>query len=47
MGYVSPRRNLERVLPRFGVGSLGEDVLHDLNLAWHRPTPRREVHSPT
>jgi len=33
---VLHRRNLERILPRFGVGSLGEDVLHDLNLAWHR-----------
>src|SRR6202030_3884312 len=33
---VLHRRNLERILPRFGVGSLGDDVLHDLNLAWHR-----------
>jgi 2-haloacid dehalogenase len=33
---VLHRRNLERILPRFGVGSLGEEVLHDLNLAWHR-----------
>src|SRR5436189_2400721 len=32
---VLHRRNLERILPRFGVGSLGDDVLHDLNLAWH------------
>jgi 2-haloacid dehalogenase len=33
---VLHRRNLERVLPRFNIGSLGEDVLADLNLAWHR-----------
>jgi 2-haloacid dehalogenase len=33
---VLHRRNLERILPRFGVGSLGDDVLHNLNLAWHR-----------
>jgi 2-haloacid dehalogenase len=33
---VLHRRNRERILPRFGVGSLGDDVLHDLNLAWHR-----------
>jgi 2-haloacid dehalogenase len=30
------RRNLERILPRFGVAGLGEDVLANLNLAWHR-----------
>lgn len=30
------RRNLERILPRFGVANLPEDVLADLNLAWHR-----------
>jgi 2-haloacid dehalogenase len=28
--------NLERILPRFGISGLDEDVLHDLNLAWHR-----------
>jgi 2-haloacid dehalogenase len=30
------RRNLERVLPRFGIAGLGEDMLLRLNLAWHR-----------
>jgi 2-haloacid dehalogenase len=30
------RRNLDRILPRFGISGLGEDVLRDLNLAWHR-----------
>jgi len=30
------RRNLERVLPRFGVSGLAEETLQDLNLAWHR-----------
>jgi 2-haloacid dehalogenase len=33
---VLHRRNLERVLPRFGVGGLPEDMLRDLNKAWHR-----------
>jgi 2-haloacid dehalogenase len=33
---VLHRRNLERILPRFGISGLDEDVLHDLNLAWHR-----------
>jgi len=33
---VLHRRNLERVLPRFGVGGLPEEVLRDLNKAWHR-----------
>lgn len=33
---VLHRRNLERILPRFGLQDLGEDVLADLNLAWHR-----------
>jgi 2-haloacid dehalogenase len=33
---VLHRRNLDRILPRFGVGSLGDDVLENLNLAWHR-----------
>jgi 2-haloacid dehalogenase len=33
---VLHRRNLERILPRFGVTGLSEGVLHDLNLAWHR-----------
>jgi 2-haloacid dehalogenase len=30
------RRNLERILPRFGIAGLDEGVLHDLTLAWHR-----------
>jgi 2-haloacid dehalogenase len=30
------RRNLGRILPRFGLEGLSEPVLHDLNLAWHR-----------
>jgi len=29
------RRNLNRIMPRFGL-SAGEDVMHNLNLAWHR-----------
>jgi 2-haloacid dehalogenase len=33
---VLHRRNLERLLPRFGLEDLPEDVLHNLNLAWHR-----------
>jgi 2-haloacid dehalogenase len=33
---VLHRRNLERILPRFGVGALSEEVLVALNLAWHR-----------
>jgi 2-haloacid dehalogenase len=33
---VLHRRNLERILPRFGISGLSEDVLRDLNLAWHR-----------
>jgi 2-haloacid dehalogenase len=30
------RRNLERILPRFGLSGLAETALSDLNLAWHR-----------
>jgi 2-haloacid dehalogenase len=30
------RRNLERILPRFGVSGVGEEALRELNLAWHR-----------
>jgi 2-haloacid dehalogenase len=30
------RRNLERILPRFGLTDLSDDVLSELNLAWHR-----------
>src|SRR4030095_11821829 len=33
---VLHRRNLERMLPRFGLTGLPEDVLQKLNLAWHR-----------
>ncbi len=33
---VLHRLNLERILPRFGLTGLGEDVLAELNLAWHR-----------
>ncbi len=33
---VVHRRMLDMVLPRFNVAGLSEDVLHDLNLAWHR-----------
>ncbi|HVV60473.1 MAG TPA: haloacid dehalogenase type II [Pseudolabrys sp.] len=33
---VLHRRNLERVLPRFGLGGLPESVMSELNLAWHR-----------
>lgn len=33
---VLHRRNLERILPRFSLQGLGEEVLTDLNLVWHR-----------
>lgn len=33
---VLHRRNLERILPRFGLIGLGDEVLKNLNLAWHR-----------
>src|SRR5215203_3369077 len=33
---VLHRRNLERILPRFGVTGLGEADLRALTLAWHR-----------
>jgi 2-haloacid dehalogenase len=33
---VLHRRNLERVLPRFGLQDLSDAVLHELTLAWHR-----------
>jgi 2-haloacid dehalogenase len=33
---VLHRRNLERILPRFGLGELSEGALRELNLAWHR-----------
>jgi 2-haloacid dehalogenase len=33
---VLHRRNLERILPRFGISSLAEEAARKLNLAWHR-----------
>jgi len=30
------RRNLDRILPRFGLADLAQEVRSDLNLAWHR-----------
>jgi 2-haloacid dehalogenase len=33
---VLHRRNLDRILPRFGAGALGEEDRRHLNLAWHR-----------
>src|SRR6202035_3898059 len=33
---VLHRRNLERILPRFGLTDLTEEPLRNLNLAWHR-----------
>src|SRR5262245_45123812 len=33
---VLHRRNLEKILPRFGIGGLDESVLKSLNPAWHR-----------
>jgi 2-haloacid dehalogenase len=33
---VLHRRNLARILPRFGLENLSDEVLADLNLAWHR-----------
>lgn len=33
---VLHRHNLERILPRFGLTGLSEDVRRDLNLSWHR-----------
>ena len=33
---VLHRRNLERILPRFGLSELSDDALRELNLAWHR-----------
>ena len=33
---VSHRRNLERILPRFGFTGLSEEVTAHLNCAWHR-----------
>ncbi len=33
---VLHRRNLERILPRFGISGVTEEVARNLNLAWHR-----------
>ena len=33
---VLHRRNLERLLPRFGLEDLPDALLHELTLAWHR-----------
>ncbi len=33
---VLHRRNLERILPQFGLTDLPEETLRELNLAWHR-----------
>lgn len=33
---VLHRRNLDRILPRFGVSGLAEETARNLNLAWHR-----------
>jgi 2-haloacid dehalogenase len=33
---VLHRRNLDRILPGFGIASLPEEAAHELNLAWHR-----------
>jgi 2-haloacid dehalogenase len=33
---VLHRRNLERLLPRFGLQNLSDEVLTDLTLVWHR-----------
>ncbi len=33
---VLHRKNLERILPRFGLQNLSDEVLDDLTLVWHR-----------
>ena len=33
---VLHRRNLERILPRFGLDNFSDEVLDDLTLVWHR-----------
>lgn len=40
---VLHRRNLERILPKFGLQGLSEDTLRELNLAWHRLDPWQDV----
>ncbi len=41
------RRNLDRILPRFGISSLKEDAARNLNLAWHRLdcAPQSSLHA--
>jgi 2-haloacid dehalogenase len=40
---VLHRRNLERLLPRFGLQNLSDEVLDDLTLVWHRLDAWRDV----
>jgi 2-haloacid dehalogenase len=40
---VLHRRNLDRILPRFGLADVGEEVRRELNLAWHRLDAWEEV----
>jgi len=40
---VLHRRNLDLILPRFDVGALNENLLRDLNLAWHRLDAWKDV----
>jgi 2-haloacid dehalogenase len=40
---VLHRRNLERILPRFGIDGLPDETLRELNLAWHRLPPWPDV----
>jgi 2-haloacid dehalogenase len=42
---VLHRRNLERILPKFGIAGLPEDALARLNLAWHELDAWPEVRS--
>ena len=37
------RKNLERILPRFGISGLAEETAQNLNLAWHRLDPWPDV----
>ena len=39
------RRNLDRILPRFGISGLGEDAARELSLAWHRLDAWKDVGS--
>ena len=40
---VLHRRNLQRILPQFGLQDLGNAILDELNLAWHRLDPWQDV----